>query len=111
MDHILQCIEEVEQFVSNCTKEDFITNNMRSYAVLHLLQIMAESTQKLPEHLKNRHENVKWKGLKAFRNVLVHDYLNGTDYDVIWEIIHHKLPVLKQVVLHMQQELLTNEIL
>ena len=38
-----------------------------------------------------------WRGIGAFRNVAVHDYL-GIDLDQIWDIIENDLPGLKQAV-------------
>lgn len=55
-------------------------------AVLRHLQTMTESTQRLSEALEDRHPEVEWRRIIAFRNVLVHDYL-GIDLERIWEII------------------------
>ena len=35
-----------------------------------------------------------WRGISAFRNVIVHDYL-GIDLNQIWDIVEKNLPVLK----------------
>jgi uncharacterized protein with HEPN domain len=41
---------------------------------------------------------VDWRALSGFRNVLVHDYLNGIDINRIWDIIENYLPDLKQAM-------------
>ena len=39
------------------------------------LQIMAESTQRLSDAIKEAHPEVDWYKISGFRNVLVHGYL------------------------------------
>ena len=41
---------------------------------------------------------VDWRALSGFRNVLVHDYLNGIDLNRIWDIVDNYLPKLKKAV-------------
>jgi uncharacterized protein with HEPN domain len=59
---------------------------------------MAESTQRLSEDLKQAMTDVDWRALSGFRNVLVHDYLNGIDLDRIWDIVNNYLPELKKAI-------------
>ncbi|MFC1771233.1 DUF86 domain-containing protein [Candidatus Margulisiibacteriota bacterium] len=63
-------------------------------AVLRNLHTLAESTEKISRQLKNENINIDWKTLKAFRNVVVHDYL-GIDLERIWDIVVNDLPKLK----------------
>jgi uncharacterized protein with HEPN domain len=63
-------------------------------AVLRNLQTLAESSQRLSDHLKNQYFEVDWMGIAGFRNVLVHDYL-GVNLQRIWEIVTEDLPELK----------------
>lgn len=105
VDHILECIEDIEQCLHGYMKDNFIEDKVVQAAVLRNLQVMCESTQKLPEHLKLKYASVKWRIISDFRNVLVHDYF-GIDYESIWKTIEIDLPALKQVILQMKQELI-----
>ena len=62
------------------------------------LQTMAESTQRLSDDLKTSTIDIDWRALSGFRNVLVHDYLDGIDLNRIWDIVENYLPDLKQAV-------------
>jgi uncharacterized protein with HEPN domain len=95
--HILECIDKIEQYTNN-NKEQFFCDDLIQDGVLRRLQTMAESTQRLSEDLKQSAVNIDWRALSGFRNVLVHDYLNGIDLDRIWDIIDHYLPELKTAV-------------
>lgn len=64
------------------------------------LQIMAESTQRLSDVIKENHSEVDWFQIAGFRIVLVHDYL-GVDIERVWNILEKDLTNLKQSILKM----------
>ena len=70
--HVLDCIETIEEY-RGPDRAQFLANPMAKDAVLRQLQVMAESTQRIPDSLKARHPEVDWRALSAFRNVLVHN--------------------------------------
>jgi uncharacterized protein with HEPN domain len=75
--HILEYVEAVQDCTAKGEK-DFLKNGLVQDAVLRRLQIMAESTQRLSDEMKQQAPDVDWRGLAGFRNVLVHDYLGRT---------------------------------
>jgi uncharacterized protein with HEPN domain len=95
--HILDCIRRIERNVSS-GKDAFFTTEVLQDAILRNLQVMAESTQRLPESVKAEYPEIEWARIAAFRNLLVHDYL-GIDVERVWEIIHRDVPGLKAAVL------------
>lgn len=97
--HILECIEYIEDFTKKSSKEEFIQNKMCYYAVLHNLQTLAESTKRLPPNILDNYPDTPWKDIIGFRNILVHDYLEGLDSDILWDIVHIELPKLKDIML------------
>ena len=68
-------------------------------AVLRVLQVMAESCQRLSPEIKTAHEHIDWRGIAGFRNILVHDYLGGIDLNLVWQVINEELPALKKALL------------
>jgi len=96
LEHILECIERVERYTSR-GREIFLADTMVQDATLRNLQILAESTQRVSESLKNSRPEVPWREIAGFRNVLAHDYL-GIRLDRIWETIQAGLPQLKHAV-------------
>lgn len=59
--------------------------------VIRNFQTLAESSQRLSEHLKASQPAVDWKGLAGFRNVLVHDYL-GVDLELVHRAVERDVP-------------------
>ena len=58
LEHILESIFNIEQFLLNCNKEILINDRMRYDDILRNLQIMPESVQRLPTDLKDLHPNI-----------------------------------------------------
>jgi len=94
--HISESIARIEQYLPS-RQDEFMDSSLIQDAVIRNLQVMAESTQRLSDSLKEQHPQVPWRKIAGFRNVLVHDYL-GIDLDRIWEIVHKDLPQLKASV-------------
>lgn len=95
--HIAECIERIESYVSGITEQEFLKSSLIQDAVIRNLQVMAESTQRLSDELKEKHPQVEWYKISGFRNILVHDYL-GVDIARVWNIITKDLPLLKNTV-------------
>jgi len=96
LQHILESIAWIEEYTST-GRDQFLTSRMAQDATLRQLQVMAESTQRLSEDLKDQHPEVDWRALSGFRNVLVHDYL-GIDMAEVFSAIQGNLPSLKAAV-------------
>ena len=94
--HILERIQRIEDYVSS-GKEAFLGSDLIQDAVLRNLQTMAESTQRLSDHVKAERSDVDWRRIAGFRNVLVHDYL-GVDVQYVWQIVEDELPSLKHAI-------------
>lgn len=42
------------------------------------------------------------EAIAGFRNILVHNYLEGIDCDIIWIVTQQELPKLQQAILEMK---------
>jgi uncharacterized protein with HEPN domain len=102
--HIQECINRIESYIAECGRDNFFTSTLIQDAVIRNLQIMAESTQRLSDELKESHPEIEWSKVSGFRNVLAHDYL-GIDLSRIWLILEDELPILKQTISAMIAEL------
>ncbi|MCE5199988.1 MAG: DUF86 domain-containing protein [Armatimonadota bacterium] len=100
--HISECIDRIEQYVIGGQTE-FLGSLLIQDAVMRNLQTLAESTQRLSDRLKDAHNEIDWRRIAGFRNVIVHDYL-GVDIPRVWEIVERELPALKRVVKNMLEE-------
>ncbi len=95
LQHILECIEAVDQYTNN--QRELLDDPKTEDAVIRRLQVMAESCLHLTEDITSRHTEVSWQQIRNFRNRLVHQYLE-IDIDLVWTIIQNDLPTLKSAV-------------
>ncbi len=91
--HILDCIDHILQYTSD-GKDSFLADRKTQDAVLRNLHTLCESIQRISTDTKLRYSEVPWRGIGAFRNVVVHDYL-GIELERIWDIVERDLPALK----------------
>ncbi|MDR1234404.1 MAG: DUF86 domain-containing protein [Holosporales bacterium] len=108
--HIMEVAEVIESYVSGVSLDDFLENRMLCDAVLRNLQILSESTQKLSQEIKDKYDNIPWRDIAGFRNILVHDYLEGVDMTVVWNVITQDLPSLYREFLIIKRAILEEEI-
>ena len=97
IEHILECVSLIQEYTKDGKKAFFESALVRD-AVLRRLQTMAESTQRLSDELKETAPQIDWRALSGFRNVLVHDYLNGIDHERVWTAIENYLSDLEIAV-------------
>lgn len=105
LNHMRDCIELIESYIGDA--DEPLADSRTRDAVLHNLQVIAQSSIQLSEELKARQMAVGWQQLKAFRNVLVHEYFT-VDAEQVSLALNNSLPVLKQAVLaeidHLKQQ-------
>jgi uncharacterized protein with HEPN domain len=101
--HIKECIERVIMYTEE-GKDVFFADTKTQDAVMRNLQILAESTQRLSDSLKEKHPEMDWRNISGFRNVVVHEYLS-IDVKRIWDIVEQDLPVLQEQIEAILREL------
>jgi uncharacterized protein with HEPN domain len=58
---------------------------------------MAESATQLSDGIKGRHKDVDWRGIRGFRNIVVHGYVNVLDLELTWAFIEREVDSLSKV--------------
>ena len=89
--HMLECIADIEKY---CEASDIESDQRTMDAVLRKLQILTESSMRVSVELKAAHNEISWRELAGFRNVVVHDYL-GIRVERIGPMVNSDLPTLK----------------
>lgn len=90
--NILWAIEKIENSVSKIDTITELVNQEEKYdSVIVKLMNIGESAFNLSEELKNKFENVDWKGMYKMRNIITHSY-HSVDENIVWDIIKNELP-------------------
>ncbi|GAB3790673.1 DUF86 domain-containing protein [Spirosoma horti] len=92
--HMLNAIIEIQEFVSNTVYEEYLQDRKLQLALTRLIEIIGEASNHVAEETKNRFSEIEWRVLTGIRNVIVHEYF-GIDYDIIWVVIQKDIPLLR----------------
>lgn len=95
--HILDAIEQIEQYVESLDRSAFVESELHQDAVMRQLEIIGEASRQLSESFRDNHSSIPWHAIIGMRNRVAHDYL-GVDLDVVWDVVNHDLPELRRDV-------------
>lgn len=102
--HILDAIAEVENYLTGVSFEIFLANSEKRFATIKQIEIIGEACSQMSDTLKQQHPEIEWAPIRGFRNISIHEYF-GVSFHIVWEIAQNDLPVLKQQFTHVLNEL------
>lgn len=94
--HMQKAVNEIEIFTTNINKIDFLNDRILSSAVLFHFNVIGEALIHVETSLLDKYEYT-WHKVRAFRNLISHEYFN-IKLEAVWDIIVNDLPELKQVI-------------
>ena len=94
---IIETAAELHRFTRGMSLAKFRENAVLKKAVLADLIAIGEAVAQISQELKDRHTDLPWSDIKAFRNVLVHGYF-ALDWEIIWEAVQHDVPALARQI-------------
>ena len=97
LQHIVEAIDTIFEFVGGVSKEHFLSNKMMQFAIIKNLEIVGEAAYLLTKDLKQNHPEVEWKDIEGMRHFLVHEYYQISN-EIIWQTIENDLESLKTKV-------------
>ncbi len=95
--HILQAINEIENFVEGMDYRDFIADPKTMRAVERNIEIIGEAASKIPYEIRKQYPRIPWGGMKGMRNAVSHGY-DQVEYESVWDVIKDRLPELKAML-------------
>jgi uncharacterized protein with HEPN domain len=93
LQHAMDAIAEVEQYLDNVPYQEFLENSEKRFATSSKLRSSAKPAT-LTSELKEQHPEVPWKPIIRLRNISIHEYF-GVNLQLVWEIAKNDLPDLK----------------
>ncbi|MBI1788484.1 MAG: DUF86 domain-containing protein [Acidobacteria bacterium] len=82
-------------FVAGQNEAAFSQNDLLRSAVVHKLTVIGEAASRLPDEIRQRHPEIPWRDVIAFRNILVHAYF-GIQWDLVWKAATEEVPDLRK---------------
>ncbi|MEO5946645.1 MAG: HepT-like ribonuclease domain-containing protein [Chitinophagaceae bacterium] len=91
---VLHAIGLIQSFVENETLTVFIKSDLLQSAVIRQFEIIGEAGSKISSATQSAFSNIEWRSIKAFRNLLIHEYFK-VDTAEVWATIQNDLQSLK----------------
>jgi len=96
LQHILEAIFKINDFVKGQSKESFVNNDIIQNATLFQFTIIGEAVVNIDRELLDKYP-YPWHNVRSFRNFILHEY-HAIEIWIVWETAKNDLPKLKQVV-------------
>ena len=109
-DYLRHILDEVDYLVSESdglTNDDFLASETLKRAFVRSIEIIGEATKRLPSEITAGHSEIDWKSVAGMRDRLIHAYF-GIDYEIVWDVVTHKIPELREVITKILGELDTS---
>ena len=108
LEHILQCIERVEEYVEGVTKKQFLESVQLQDSIIRRIEIIGEAVKNIPKQVKDRYPDIAWKEIGGMRDILIHEYF-GVDLGLTWKVATKNVRQLKNRILKMKKDLERNK--
>jgi uncharacterized protein with HEPN domain len=103
LEYLRHILEEADFLLSeseHLDRDSFFHSETLKRAFVRNIEIIGEASKKVTPELRQKYPNIEWRSIAAMRDRLVHDYF-GVDYEIVWDVVRHKIPHLRQEVLEM----------
>jgi uncharacterized protein with HEPN domain len=94
---IVEAADAVAAFLAGAERERFLQDDLLRSAVLQKLSIIGEAAARLSKEFRDRHADVEWRDIVAFRNIAVHAYF-AVQWSIVWTTATQDVPVLRQKI-------------
>lgn len=84
LNHIFDCMNEIETAIQGHTFETFYKNHVLRIAIVKWLEIIGEASGHISEETKNKYKDIDWRKIIDLRNFVVHEYFE-IGYEFIWD--------------------------
>jgi uncharacterized protein with HEPN domain len=91
---MLDEIEYLNSLRPTITYDDFLNDKTTEHAVTRSLEIIGEAAKNVPDKIKKDNPKIPWKFMAGIRDKVIHGYF-AINYEIIWDVIQHKLPELE----------------
>lgn len=95
IEHMIQAINRIYDFVRDKTKEEIQKDSVLYYAVVKNIEIIGEAAYMLTNGFKESHPETPWKVIIGMRHFLVHGYYE-VDPEEVWNVIDKDLKPLNE---------------
>lgn len=95
--HILDAIDLIEEYTSELSENEFLSNSMARDAVIRQIEIIGEAARNISDDYRNSYPKVPWGKMIGIRNKIIHEYFN-VNFAIVWDTVQDDLPELRKTI-------------
>jgi uncharacterized protein with HEPN domain len=103
LQHIMESIEQIEDYLVDVLKEEFMDSSRLQDAVLRRIEIIGEAVKNIPDDFKEKHPEIPWQKIAGMRNKIIHEYFD-IDLPLVWSTAKTDIPKLKKQIAKLLEE-------
>jgi uncharacterized protein with HEPN domain len=81
----------------NVGNDAFLQDETLKRAYVRSLEVIGEAVKRVPDSVRQQYPDIERRAIAGMRDRLIHDYF-GVDYEIVWDVVSNKVPVLAQDV-------------
>jgi uncharacterized protein with HEPN domain len=97
LEDILYSIDKIEGYIQDLSEMEFGQNSEKQDAVIRRIEIIGEAVKQLSAETKSKYPDIRWREIAGMRDIVIHQYF-GVSIGLIWRVISSDIPVLKERV-------------
>jgi uncharacterized protein with HEPN domain len=94
---MVEAADAIAGFLQGIERGGFLGSDLVRSAVLQKLLVIGEAAARLSREFRQRHPEVPWPDIIAFRNIAVHAYFSVA-WPIVWVTATRDVPELRQAV-------------
>jgi len=95
---MLDALLHITEYTQQLGSADLFFEDRKTYdAALMNFIILGESVSRLSAATIENYPDIDFPRIKAFRNLIAHDYF-GVNADIVWQIIQYEVPLLSDEI-------------
>lgn len=94
---IQDALDRISGYLAGVDRAKFLSESMRSDAVIRQLTILGEAVSRLPDTFTADHPDIPWRSIAGLRNRVVHAYFQ-VDLELLWSILENDLSAFRRKI-------------
>ena len=91
--HMLDHAWEAHTLAAGYSRVDLETDRAFFLQLTRLMEIVGESSRRVPQEFRLAHPGTDWRGFAGLRDVLTHKF-DAIEHETLWQIVQEELPLL-----------------